>query len=167
MAEEELELAEPSGSNKKLFLLIGIVVLVLLLGGGAAMYFMGVFDGDEGGEEAAPEAVEEVRKEAIYVALEPSFTVNLQSGSKARYLQIAVQVLVREPELEEALKTHSPAVRSQLLLLFSGKTSQDLSSVEGKQALQKETLDSIQKAIKDATGLEGIEAVLFTSFVMQ
>ena len=75
--------------------------------------------------------------------------------------------MVRESDLEEAIQSHAPAIRNQLVLLFSGKTSQELTTLEGKQALQKEALTTIQTVLKDAAGLEGVESVLFTSFVMQ
>lgn len=176
MAEEDLELAddEESGGGKgKLFLIIGIVVGLLVIGGGAGMYFLGVFDGDEvtaeGGEgEAGDDEAEEAKKPAIYVPIGKNFTVNLQSsGKRGKFLQLSLEVLVRDAALEEALKNHTPALRSQLTMLFSSKTAKQLSSMNGKKKLQKEALNTIQDTIKDAEGLDGIESVLFTSFVMQ
>ena len=123
---------------------------------------------------AAPDTKPEAAKEeeaakaaAIYVDLHPAFTVNLQGKSKARFLQASVQVLTREPKVEEQIKQHSPMIRNQLMLLFSGKTSQDLRTVEGKETLQNEARSAIENVLKSESGKGGVEAVFFTSFVMQ
>ena len=75
--------------------------------------------------------------------------------------------MTRDPAVEEELKRHMPVIRNNLVLLFSSKTSSELVTAEGKQALQNEALSSIQKVLEDETGNKGIEAVYFTSFVMQ
>ncbi len=167
--EDELELAESGGSNKKLIIiLIGIILLLLTGGGVGTAYVMGAFSSEETvAENAVEEEPVEEKREAIYVALDPPFTVNLQGKSKARFLQIALQTLTREPDVEQQIKQHRPVIRNNLVLLLSSKTSQDLSTREGKEKLQKEALSTVQKVLRDATGDEGVEAILFTSFVMQ
>ena len=47
------------------------------------------------------------------------------------------------------------------------KTAAELSSREGKEELQAEALASIQGILERETGIPGVEAVYFTSFVMQ
>ncbi len=166
---DELELAEPGGSGKKLIIiLVGLIFLLLIGGGVGAAYLLGVFSS---GETVAEDALEEEqvaeKKEAVYVALDPPFTVNLQGGSKAGFLQISLQVLTREAGVEEELKKHGPVIRNNLVLLLSSKTSQELKSREGKEKLRKEALSAVQKVLEDAIGNKGVEAILFTSFVMQ
>ena len=182
MADEDgddLELAESKGKGSKSKLIILIVSAVLLLGGGAGagLYFTGALasaekvsidDEDEMEDEDEEEEEEEAAKAAaIYVDLHPAFTVNLQGKSKARFLQASVQVLTREPKVEEQIKQHSPMIRNKLMLLFSGKTSQELSTVEGKETLQQEARSAIENVLKSETSDGGVEAVFFTSFVMQ
>ena len=58
-------------------------------------------------------------------------------------------------------------IRNKLVLLFSAKTSQELSTSEGKDTLRKDAKKAIQKVLKSETGKGGVEAIFFTSFVMQ
>lgn len=105
--------------------------------------------------------------EPIYVELSPPFTVNFRGARGPRFLQIALQVMTREADVEDLLKQHMPAIRSQLVLLFSSQSSEELDTREGKEKLIQETLETIQGVLKKASGREGIEAVYFTSLVMQ
>lgn len=169
MAESELDLA-PEGvdapkSKTKLLLIVAGVVLALVAGAGG-LYVSGIFSSPEAGAaQAKPK--EELKKQAIYVGLDPSFTVNLASGGKARYLQAGVEVLTRDPAVQGHVKQHMPVIRNGLVLLFSGKSYEDLVSLEGKEALRAEALASVQRVLQAETGSPGIEDLFFTSFVMQ
>ncbi len=179
MADEEqgsddLEQSEPKKKRSKGKLIVFIVAAVLLLGGGAGagLYFIGALTPDaqtasEDDEDFEEEEEEEAKGEAIYVDLHPAFTVNLQGKSKARFLQASVQVLTREPEVEQQIKQHAPMIRNKLVMLFSAKTSQELRTLEGKESLQNEARSAIEKVLKAERGEGGVEAVFFTSFVMQ
>jgi len=167
---DELELAGPKGSKTKLFIILAVVLVLIVGGGVAGLYFAGVSpfaqQSAEAGEQGAGE--EDASKgAAIYVDVPPAFTVNLQGNSKARFLQVSVQALTRESDVEASIKQHLPMIRNKLVLLFSGKTSQELGTIEGKETLRKEARAAIQTVLKSETGKGGVEAVFFTSFVMQ
>jgi flagellar FliL protein len=53
------------------------------------------------------------------------------------------------------------------LLLFGQQHAFDLSSRAGKETLQAKALAEIQRVLKEETGSPGIEAVYFSSFVIQ
>ena len=108
-----------------------------------------------------------VKAEAVYVPIDPPFTVNFRGGAGARYLQVAVEAMTREVDIEAQIKRHMPVIRNDLTMLFSSKSARDLATIDGKEALRAETLASIQKVLQAETGKKGIEAVYFTSFVMQ
>ncbi len=175
--DDDLELAESKGKGSKGKLIILLVSAVLLLGGGAGagLYFTGAFasaekvsvDDEDEMEDDEEEEEEAAKAAAIYVDLHPAFTVNLQGKSKARFLQASVQVLTRDATVEEQIKQHSPMIRNKLVLLFSGKTSQELSTVEGKETLQNEARSAIETVLQSENSEGGVEAVFFTSFVMQ
>ena len=99
--------------------------------------------------------------------LAPAFTVNFQDARGPRFLQIAVEVMTRESEAEELLRQHMPMIRSQLVLLFSSQSSGELATREGKEKLIQETLATVQGVLEQETGVKGVEAVYFTSLVMQ
>ncbi len=153
MADKEIQLAPAApaaGGKLKLILIATAALVVLAGGGGAAAYFAGLFGGHEG-EEAAAEAVKPAKREAVYVALEPPFTVNLQGTGGNRYFQTR----------------HLPVIRNDLVLLFSSKDAKELASVEGKERLRAEALAAVQKVLEVETGKVEVEQLFFTSFVMQ
>jgi len=85
-----------------------------------------------------------------------------------RFLQIAVQLETRDPATIELLKTNDPVVRNDLLLLFANQKYAQLSTREGKETLRVQALEAVRKVLATAGGHpERLEAVYFTSFVMQ
>jgi flagellar FliL protein len=164
MSDEE---AKPAKKSKKGLLII-ILSAVLVLGGGAGAYFGFMRKGDDKaeGKQAKAEAV--VKLPAEYVEMDPPFVVNFEPGASARFLQITVQLMTREPEMVEFLKRNSPRIRNDLLLLFGNKHVEEVASQEGKEALRAAALETVRKVVTDEGGKgEAVEAVYFTSFVMQ
>ncbi|MCB1679686.1 MAG: flagellar basal body-associated FliL family protein [Halioglobus sp.] len=175
--DEDLNLARgqtaptrESGGMKKM-VLIAVAVLVLALGAGAAAYFF--LSGDAqpapaaAGADAAPAATEpDPEAEPIYLALSPAFIANFEQGSRTRYLQVELQAMSYDQGVVDRLESNMPAVRNDLILLFSAQDYPSLSTVEGKEALRKQVLETINKAIR-ATGTPRVNDVFFTGFVMQ
>lgn len=157
--------AAKSPAPKKKLLLI-IIAAAVVLGGGAAAFLL-LKGGQKPGAGAA-EAEPVHKAPAQFVALDPPFVVNFEAGASARFLQIAVQLMSRDPLMVEFLKTHEPVIRNDLLLLFGNKTVDQVSSQEAKEGLRQAALEKI-RAIISAEGEkpEALEAVYFTSFVMQ
>lgn len=154
--------AKPKGKSK--WLIIIIAVVVLLAGAGAGAYF---FLGHGGKEKAA-----HVEKKPVlppqYVALDPPFVVNFEATQLVRFLQITVQLMTREPEMIELIKSNDPVIRNDLLLLFGNQKYDVIATREGKEKLRMDALESVRKIVKQAGGKpEAVEAVYFTSFVMQ
>ncbi|WP_268606849.1 flagellar basal body-associated FliL family protein, partial [Escherichia coli] len=103
-----------------------------------------------------------------YFALDPAFVVNLNGPVDGpRYLQLEVQLMTRDPAALEAIKTHAPAIRARLLMLFSQVSPDQIADVAGKQKLQAASLAEVQKVLKAETGSNGADDLLFTSFVTQ
>ena len=72
-----------------------------------------------------------------------------------------------DPAMLDLLKEHSPALRNNLVILFSSQDPARLSSREGKEKLRAEVLAETKMVMKEAAGNDDIDAVYFTSFVMQ
>jgi flagellar FliL protein len=74
----------------------------------------------------------------------------------------------RDQPILDVLKNNEPAVRNDLVLLYSSQDNATLLSVEGKEKLRAATLAAIRKVL-DEEGADGklIEQVYFTSFVIQ
>jgi flagellar FliL protein len=121
---------------------------------------------EESMDEMAAEVVEE-RRPALYHPLNPVFVVNLPPGGKAKMLQIGVQVMARDPALIAFIKHNDPMVRHNLLSLFGNQQDAVLRDRKGKEKLQVDVFKTINQILKDQKGPGEIEAVFFTSFVMQ
>ncbi|HTQ36233.1 MAG TPA: flagellar basal body-associated FliL family protein [Steroidobacteraceae bacterium] len=161
MSEEKV--APPKKSKKGL--LIVILSVVVLAGGGAGAYFA-LRHKDTKAAKAAPAAA--VKLPAQFVELSPPFVVNLEPGSSARFLQVAVQLMTRDPKMVEFLKANMPIIKNDLTLLFGNKHAEEVSTEAGKEALRAAALDAVRHIISSEGGKpEQLEAVYFTSFVMQ
>jgi flagellar FliL protein len=146
--------------------LIIAIAGILVLGGGAGAYFA---FGGKGQADAADKPTEPVAKlPAQFVAMDPPFVVNFQPGSQARFLQVSVQLMTRDVETVHFIEHLQPIVRNDLLLLFGNKQVAEVATPEGKEALRVATLEAVRRIIAAEGGkAEAIEAVYFTSFVMQ
>ncbi|MDT8384999.1 MAG: flagellar basal body-associated FliL family protein [Gammaproteobacteria bacterium] len=182
--ENEQAPAKPKGSLITKILLFGVLPLmagtILVVG---SLFIAGVIpgaadnattvaadsegeDGEEGDGEEGGEAVEHTGP-AVYMPIDPAFVVNFASQGKARFLQITVEVMTRDATVPDKVKLHMPVIRNNLMLLFSTQTYDTVSTLEGKESLREESLEVVQQILEEETGDPGIEAVYFTSFVMQ
>jgi len=186
MAEDEsTEKEKPKGSMVTKVLLFGVLpmmtALILVVGG---LFVAGVLpgggdkggdhsedDGDgedeEGDEEDSDEEDDGETQPAVYLPIDPAFVVNFASQGKARFLQITVEVMTRDVTVPDKVTLHMPVIRNNLMLLFSNQTYDTVSTLEGKESLREEALEVVQQILEEETGDPGVEAVYFTSFVMQ
>lgn len=160
--EEEVA---PAGGKKKLILIITGALLLVGISVGVTLMLLGGNDGADT-TEMKVEDTGPTKGDAIYFDLKP-FTVNLSADDPVGFLQVQVQVLTFYFEVSDLLEKHRPLIRNNLTLIFSRQNSKDLRSPEGKQALQKQVLESIQSVV-DKYGKGGeVDNVFFTNFVMQ
>jgi flagellar FliL protein len=167
-ATESAPPAQPKKSKKGLIIAIAGI---LVLGGGGGAYFA---FGGKSGEAQAKDAKKEEKHEpeaklpAQFVELDPPFVANFQPGSQARFLQVSVQLMTRDTEVARQLEHLKPILRNDLLLLFGNQQVAEVATPEGKEALRAATLAAVRKVVASEGGKgEALEAVYFTSFVMQ
>jgi flagellar FliL protein len=76
--------------------------------------------------------------------------------------------MTRDPIMLDLIKNNEPAVRNDLVLLFSSQENAALLSNEGKEKLRQAALEAIRKVVAAEGGdPKLIESVYFTSFVIQ
>ena len=121
----------------------------------------------EAADPAVDAAPEKVRGTPVYIPLHPAFIVNFENQEQVSFLQVDIQVMTYDGAVEAALKAHMPAVRNELLLLLGGKQYHEINTREGKRALSQESIGVIQEVLKNLNEPHSIEALYFTSFVMQ
>lgn len=179
MADEEkdndAEEGKKSGGMMKIILLVNGVLLIIGIAVGVTMFMLGddkpaqsadtevLEDGEAGGEAAA----DKPKGKPIYVPLHPAFVVNFENQEQVSFLQVDIQIMTYDPSVEGALKSHMPAVRNELLLLLGGKQYHEINTREGKRALSQEAIIVMQDVLKSVGEPNSIEALYFTSFVMQ
>ena len=151
----------------KKIILIGVGVVALLGIGVGAFLFLQDDAPVEGEETAAAAEVEPKVADPLYQGLDPDFVVAFQNPQTARFLKLAVEVMAREDDVIEAVKLHRPAIRDRVIMLLSAKDEVELIPPEGKEQLRAEVLEAVQGVLQENTGSPGVEAVFFTSFVMQ
>jgi flagellar FliL protein len=186
--EDSSAASKPARSNLILIVIIAVLGTVLV-GGGVGAFFLLRKDSGASQESVAEvstadapaktdgkkkdKAKDKEKKEgpkapAIYVGLEPPFVVNFDAAQASRFLQVTVQIMTRDSAMAQMLKDNDPAVRNDLLLLFGGQDSTVIGTREGKETLRKDTLAAVRGLIKSEGGNPDlVEAVFFTSFVMQ
>ncbi len=82
-------------------------------------------------------------------------------------MQATIQVMTREPEIEQAVTAHMPVIRNSIVLLLSSLSMEDVAGIEGKEKLRAQVLAKIREILQERTGKPGVDEVYFTSFVIQ
>lgn len=144
-------------------LAIGVLVLLVALGAG------GYFWQSRRTAHAAPTkvAAPDVSKVELYLPLEPAFVVNFRDDDSLRYLQVSVTLMAHDPEAINVAKAADPVLRDGLVALFSNQNFTIISDAAGRQKLQEQALVTVRKIVQTRLGRPGIDALYFTSFVMQ
>ena len=168
--------APPQKSKKLLIIVAAALVLLLLVGGGAAYYLLKghpAEEGDDGevvSEEKANTAKKKDGKEVapVYVALD-QFTVNLAPENGDQFLQVMISIEVKDLLAGEKLKSYTPKLRNNVMVLLSGKKASELMTKSGKEALATEIRDLINKVLEPGAEADAgpVKEVLFTSFIIQ
>jgi len=174
-------------SKKLLFILIGVVVLALAGAGGAFFILKKNTAVDEDGEETSQSAKDDraARSPPTFLPLE-AMVVNLADPGGNRFAQLGITLQVEDAKAAEAMKVYMPNIRNGILMLISQRTSESMLQMEGKQKLsadivrevsrvmgfpvpasEKVDAESSDKPIKKKGVPSPLQAVLFSSFIVQ
>ncbi|UXD88227.1 flagellar basal body-associated FliL family protein [Thalassolituus hydrocarboniclasticus] len=175
-AEQDLKLeggnaaaeAPAAGGKKKLVLIIVAVALLVTAAVGVTLFLVsGDSSGDEDTAAAEESVVEEPLLPAQYVILKPEFVVSFQVGSRQRFLQVSIDVMTRKQAIVDALNLHEPMIRNDIIRVIGEQNFDRLRTAEGRVELQELLLQQVRQIVQRESGVEGVEALLFTNFVMQ
>ncbi len=144
-----------------------IALLVIMLGALVAlnMYLLLSEDGDE--ESRDPVEQVQAPKQVIYVKINP-FTVNLQGdlcGQRLLYVGLSLQVA--DADTESYVLEHMPQLRSRMLMVVAGQSSQTVATQQGKEQLKAEILELFDPPRDDGQPELQVDDVLFTEFIVQ
>jgi flagellar FliL protein len=161
VADEELVEAPPARKKKsRLPMIIGLVVVLLALGGGGFAY-------KTMHAKAAAKNAKPAPKAELYLPLDPPFVVNFRDDDSLRYLQVGVTLMSHDADALAAAKSADPVIRDALVSLFSSQEYSIISNTAGRDKLQAQALAAVRKVVQERLGRPGIDALYFTSFVMQ
>ena len=169
MAEEATNDEAPEeakgGLMKKLVLGVGLLAAI----GGAAFAGKTFLGGEEPaeGDEAAAEA-EPADAPPIYQSLHPPLVVNFKDEvGNSHFMQITMEVMARDQVVVNSVREHTPVIRNALILLYANAIYEEVATRAGKEKMLADGLAEIQRVMTEQIGEPGVEAVYFTSLVIQ
>lgn len=102
-----------------------------------------------------------------YINLMPPLVGNYDpGGKKLKYFKADIALRVSNDNKAKA-EAHELLIRDQLVMLFSQKTEDELSTIEGKEALRQEALQRVQQALMVEEGHPLVEDLLFNNLIVQ
>jgi len=161
-------------SRKLLFIIVGVLALALL-GAGGALYILKKNTAEAyGDEEGEAQARQKPRTPPTFMSLE-NMVVNLADAGGNRFIQVGLTLQLQDSATETAVKVYMPSIRSQILLLISQRTADEMLQVQGKEKLSADIIAAISKEMGYASPKPGardaapnpVQAVLFSSFIVQ
>jgi flagellar FliL protein len=167
-------------SKKLLFVIVGVLVLALA-GAGGAFFIM------KKNAAAAEGADEEVdpKHAPTFLPLD-NMVVNLADPGGNRFIQVGLTLQLQDAATGEAVKAFMPSIRSQILLLLSQRTADEVLQVQGKEKLSTDIIaavcntmgypvpeaedhggDAKPKKKRKKAEPSPVQGVLFSSFIVQ
>lgn len=137
-------------------------VLTLLIAGAAGLYFAGMISfGNKEVAEVDAQGNVVVHKPVappLYLPLEPPFVVNFTHRGTLRYLQLSLELMYHNEAILQKVADNMPAIRNDLILLFSNQDYETLSTLEGKEQLRDKIMVAVNNIIvKAEAGMGGGE----------
>ena len=101
-----------------------------------------------------------------YYAIEKEFTANLQDS--VHFIQVGIAVSTPyDNTVVQNIRTNDIAIRSAILMTLGDTTEDQVFTSQGKDALAKRLVASINRTLEQKEGFGGISNVYFTNFVVQ
>ena len=128
-----------------------IGVLLLLVAAGAGLYFAGIID--FGAKEVVEldadgnAIVHTVATPPLYLPLEPPFVVNFSHRGTLRYLQLSLELMYHNEAVLQKITENMPAIRNDLILLFSNQEYETLSTLQGKEELRDKIMLAVNNIV--------------------
>jgi len=103
-----------------------------------------------------------------YIDFKPEFVVDYGDGGELRYLEAVIALRVDgDSEGPVDIRHHMPYIRHSLVMRLSRASEEELSSMEGKELLRQEALESVRDVLMKEEGVQYVEDLLFNSFIVQ
>lgn len=113
---------------------------------------------------SAQESVDKAQPGIEYLDMSPKFTVNLDVPRK--YLLINVQLMIEGKGNLEKVKKHLPALRHELVMLYSGRNANELGAMDQRETLRQESIEAVRKTLDKYADSDGFRDLFFTEFLV-
>ena len=173
-------------SKKLLFIALGVVVLALI-GAAAALFVLKKNTAEDGyeedGEHVAEVQAKDPKTAPVFLSLE-NLVINLADPGGNRFIQLGLTLQLQDTATETAVKAYLPSIRSNVLVLISQRTAEEMLLVKGKEKLASDIIATISREMgyempptaegegaakkkKAKAAPNPVQAVLFSSFIVQ
>ena len=175
----EGEAAAPAKKGGKKIVIIAVALILLLVAIGAPVLFLmgkkeennaieelsasaAKIDGSELIPEGGADQDEAQEGEEALGAIFPleTFVVNLSGGS---FIRLQLQLEFTERDIPQRFYSKLVPIRDAIITLLSARTSNDVSSVKGKEVLKAE----LKELVNDQLKREDVKQIYFTQFIVQ
>ncbi|MGB9715105.1 MAG: flagellar basal body-associated FliL family protein [Thermodesulfovibrionales bacterium] len=153
---EQVQEVKPKKFNKKIIIIIGGALLFLLISGFVAYILLH----SSAKSDDASHKKEEKSLKATLVPIEPLI---LNLSDQGKFLKITMQFEISDPSYQQIVSDYIPQLKDAIIILISSKSSDSISSPEGKLQLKDEILLRANQTV----GKDIFKNLYFTEFVMQ
>lgn len=104
-----------------------------------------------------------------YHELKPSFVANFgnSTAKRLKFIKADITVSAYSDEAIAAVRAHDALVRHQIVMILSAQSEVSLAATTGQEVLREALAEKVKAVLKEETGKEQIDDLLFTSFVVQ
>ncbi|MBT4291092.1 flagellar basal body-associated FliL family protein [bacterium] len=167
MEQDEKKPAEEAPVSKKGLLdnklvLFGIIIVLQLVMAIVLVEFV-VTPKLKAVADYSPEIVQEGVQEGILVDLEEMVVTLNDRVETPGFLRINVNLEVTDQKIADKAAEKLPKLRDTVILILSGKTSQEMRSIQGKEIVKAEIFKKLQSILPT----ESLMGVYFSDLVIQ
>lgn len=152
--------------SKKAVIIIIVVSLVFvgIMGAGFFVLWSKLSPADPKAGQESQEVVEGESAPAIgHLYSLDTFIVNLADKGGKRYLRVTMDLELAVDTIPDEVNTLLPKIRDSILMILPTRRSEDVHSVEGKNALREEIVAKLNSFLGEGS----ITNLYFTEFVSQ
>jgi len=152
--EEQKQSEQPKSSIKLIAIIV--IAVILLGGGGAAAYFKFLKKADTAEQDSS-------KLEHSVIQEFDTFIVNLRDPGGKRFLKLAMKARLENLPVSEEFKSRTFEMRDLILMILSGKETDDITSPEDKTALKQELITALNRSLHKGH----VQEIYFTEFLIQ
>ena len=146
MADTAAEAPVKKPKSKKLLVIIiaAVVLLGAIAGGGLFLLNRSKHAAEDEGEDKP--AAEAPKAPPTFLPMD-NMVVNLADPGGDRFAQIGITLELQDKKTEDRVKAYLPSIRSNVLMLVSQRTAEELLRREGKEKLASDILAEVSRPL--------------------